>query len=68
MKPRKRKTRRLPTPEEAQTPRSHGDAYDDVQARDDGLAATTSTHGVPTDRRAEEPSEAATPDVLVDGR
>lgn len=38
--------------------RTHGDSYGDVGARDDALAATTSTHSASVDRRPEEPSDA----------
>lgn len=70
MKRRKTKDRGAPardteTPE-ARTPREHGDAYDDVQERDDGLVATSSTHRTPSDRRPEEPSDAAVTGVPVD--
>jgi hypothetical protein len=39
--------------------RLHGDSYADVNAREDEFAATTSTHAGRSDRRLEEPSEAA---------
>ena len=70
MKPRKPKARSAPggtrEPTEERTLCTHGDTYDDVLSRDDGLVATSSTHQAPTDRRPEEPSEAPIPDVSVD--
>lgn len=70
MKPRKTKTQRATRVAaesiELRSPRAHGDAYDDVQGREETLAATSSTHQGPTDRRAEEPSDAAVPVVPID--
>lgn len=60
-------TKKSPPPPEPEpkSARQHGDSYSEV-ARDDDLIGTGSTHGPSSDRRAEEPADAA-PDSTTAG-
>lgn len=46
--------------------RMHGDSYSDVSAREESLVGTSSTHARRTDRRPEEPSDAAIDEKVID--